>query len=171
MKKELPSGVKVCRECLRILNTSLFSKDKRYDDGFRFNCKECRNRYEKALRDGDKEYRKRQNLSSLKWAKKNRIKLNEYKVKWSKRLPDEVRRSNRYKNEYGITLDDFNKLNYKQGGECLICSKKPKLLCVDHCHSTGRVRGLLCRQCNMMIGLGKDSKAIFKKAIECLEKI
>ena len=49
----------------------------------------------------------------------------------------------------------------RQNGACAICKKKPKrrFLCIDHCHKTGKVRGLLCTQCNAALGaFGDDPK-------------
>jgi hypothetical protein len=59
---------------------------------------------------------------------------------------------------YGITEAEYTALFEKQGGVCAICKKLPqKRLCVDHVHDeTKRVRGLLCKSCNMAIGLLKD---------------
>jgi Recombination endonuclease VII len=64
---------------------------------------------------------------------------------------------------YGISQADYDALLAKQGGRCAICRKLPKneRLCVDHCHLTGMIRGLLCRQCNFGLGsLGEDQRAL-----------
>jgi hypothetical protein len=63
---------------------------------------------------------------------------------------------------YGISRADYDALLARQGGVCAICAKPPeKTLCVDHCHATGKVRGLLCRQCNFGLGcLGDDQAAL-----------
>ena len=53
---------------------------------------------------------------------------------------------------YGVTIEQYNDLFQKQNGECAICHKpqsEMKLqLSVDHCHTTGKTRGLLCQRCN-----------------------
>ncbi len=56
--------------------------------------------------------------------------------------------------QYGITLAQYDEMLTRQGGTCAICKKPPKVkrLHVDHCHSTGRVRGLLCGSCNGRLG-------------------
>lgn len=72
----------------------------------------------------------------------------------------------RYK--YGITLDDYNRMCEAQGGLCAICVKPYEGLFVDHCHSTGKVRGLLCHYCNMGIGFFKDREDLLCAAIEYL---
>lgn len=80
---------------------------------------------------------------------------------------------------YGITLDDYNKLLQKQHGVCAIChlpevaidnrTKEIRNLSVDHCHTTGKVRGLLCTNCNNMLGRSKDNLVILANAIEYLK--
>jgi hypothetical protein len=57
---------------------------------------------------------------------------------------------------YGITFDDFDAMVARQGGLCILCAKRPALLCVDHCHTTNRVRALLCGNCNSMLGFSGD---------------
>lgn len=68
---------------------------------------------------------------------------------------------------YGITLDDYERILFKQGGVCAVCkepnkqiddrSGNPRMLHVDHDHVTGKVRGLLCALCNTAIGHAGDS--------------
>lgn len=65
--------------------------------------------------------------------------------------------------KFGLTPDDYYRLYADQDGVCAICRKAEpeRRLAVDHCHSTDKVRGLLCRKCNMGIGLlGDDPKVI-----------
>lgn len=71
---------------------------------------------------------------------------------------------------YNITKEEYNKLFEKQTGRCAICFSESKIkLSVDHCHKTGRVRGLLCRKCNLGIGFLKDSVEFLNKAIKYLQ--
>ena len=81
------------------------------------------------------------------------------------------------RNDYGITLQDYEAMYKTQNGKCAICGKEPKngrgilrKLYVDHCHQTNRVRGLLCHSCNMGIGLLDDSLELLFSAIEYLKK-
>lgn len=71
---------------------------------------------------------------------------------------------------YGIDPDEFRRLYRLQGGRCAICKKQPgvKGLSVDHCHTTGAIRGLLCGRCNTAIGLMHDDPDILRAAIEYL---
>jgi len=69
---------------------------------------------------------------------------------------------------YGITVDDYYAMLEQQGGGCAICEAKIpgmrhykrngriEMFHVDHCHSTGKVRGLLCGACNRAIGYLRD---------------
>lgn len=74
------------------------------------------------------------------------------------------------KRDYGISLEQYNQLLEQQEHKCNICGTHrdefKKDLAVDHCHDTGIVRGLLCKNCNTGIGNFKDDIDIMKKAIE-----
>ncbi|MBS7812309.1 endonuclease VII domain-containing protein [Roseococcus sp. XZZS9] len=75
--------------------------------------------------------------------------------------------------KYGITIEQIEVMLLKQNG-CAIChSEHPgwnKGWNVDHDHQDGRVRGILCQPCNLMIGLSKDRTDTLAKAIEYLER-
>jgi Recombination endonuclease VII len=92
------------------------------------------------------------------------------------RRTDDPSLSRKYnlKKMYGITLDQFAAMLAEQGSVCAICkADTPRgkgAWHVDHCHSTGRVRGLLCHDCNTGIGKLKDSPQLLRDAISYLEK-
>lgn len=65
---------------------------------------------------------------------------------------------------YGISLEERDRMAAEQGGVCAIC-REAKTLVVDHCHTSGEVRGLLCNDCNWMLGLAKDNPANLAAAI------
>lgn len=71
---------------------------------------------------------------------------------------------------YNITLDRYNEMYSQQEGKCAICSRHSdefvKGLCVDHCHVTGKVRGLLCGSCNTALGSFTDNTNTMQKAID-----
>jgi hypothetical protein len=83
---------------------------------------------------------------------------------------------------YGITLKEYNELRKKQSYSCAVCEKNEKIVAqgralttdyalhVDHCHETKKIRGLLCTNCNTLLGKSYDDVKILKKAIEYLEK-
>lgn len=71
---------------------------------------------------------------------------------------------------YGITLDRYNELVARQNGACAICKEKSdQTLCLDHSHSTGKVRGLLCRKCNTGLGCYRDKPGRLFAAIMYVE--
>lgn len=79
----------------------------------------------------------------------------------------------RIKREYGLTENEYNELLEKQEWKCKICEKHESIkfkLHVDHCHDSGKVRGLLCNRCNQGIGLLKHSKTILENAIKYLDE-
>lgn len=57
----------------------------------------------------------------------------------------------------------------EQDGKCAICGRQEELLCVDHCHATRTIRGMLCGRCNRAIGLLDDDSALLQRAIMYLE--
>ena len=87
-------------------------------------------------------------------------------------------RNHKLKRAYGITLEQYNELLFKQNNKCAICNvdnngkyrKKARAFAVDHCHSTNNIRGLLCSDCNTGIGLLKDNVNFLESAIKYLNK-
>lgn len=114
---------------------------------------------------------------------KNRDMINARQREWSKAHYDPVKQSARYQErkagrvngdllrKYGITLSEYESLLEEQGGVCAICASPPttKRLAVDHCHTTGEVRGLLCERCNRGIGLLGDSLERVESAARYLQ--
>lgn len=80
--------------------------------------------------------------------------------KYGKLGSDELRRKF-LKSKYNLTIEQYNNLFEAQSGKCAICKKHQseyyRAFSVDHCHKTGKVRGLLCNDCNAAIGLLKDN--------------
>lgn len=69
----------------------------------------------------------------------------------------QIERDRSYQKRYGITIADYERMLKEQDGKCRICSateagKVGQHFAVDHCHTTGRVRGLLCIKCNSRLG-------------------
>jgi hypothetical protein len=73
--------------------------------------------------------------------------------------------------KYGITIVDYNLMGESQDWKCACCGKPNVKLCVDHDHQTGRVRGLLCKFCNLGIGGLGDTLEGCKNAVKYMEKI
>ena len=78
------------------------------------------------------------------------------------------------KRRYGIDLQDYQRILESQNGKCEICNgglvRNRKRFDIDHCHTTGKVRGLLCSNCNRAIGLLRDNVRIAEKMVEYLQK-
>jgi hypothetical protein len=136
--------MKKCNICNESRTISDFWKLKTSPDGLQYTCKICQRKINKKHKEANKE----------------RVKLN--------------RRKNLLKS-YGLTTEDYDKMIEAQGGVCKIC-KDPKAkhwrtdkLFVDHDHKTGRVRGLLCHDCNYALGGFKDRIDLLKEAIKYLE--
>lgn len=87
---------------------------------------------------------------------------------------DELRKYKRFiKKTYDITFEDYEEMLESQNGKCAICESKignsrTTRLFVDHCHTTGNVRGLLCSSCNHGLGQFRDSPKLLQKAIKYL---
>jgi hypothetical protein len=82
-------------------------------------------------------------------------------------------RVRKLKREYQLTLEEFAVMEKAQGGRCLICNNPPpegKNLYVDHCHTTGKVRGLLCMKCNAGLGMFRDNLELLKSAMGYLTR-
>ena len=72
---------------------------------------------------------------------------------------------------YGITPEDYDLMYEQQKGNCAVCGTFKARLFVDHSHEDGKVRGLLCTNCNTGIGMFHDNTDHLKKAIEYLQGI
>lgn len=75
------------------------------------------------------------------------------------------------KNKYNITITQYNSLLEKQNNKCLVCKNefnnttKGNKACIDHCHKTNIVRGILCSNCNAALGLLKENTSILENMI------
>ena len=136
-------GLKWCSGCAKELPFANFSKNSRRQSGLNTYCRQCISAYHKPRYD-PKARKKKQILA-----------------------------------DYGLSYDHYLKILESQNGKCAICQSpiqpfgtpiKSKMdgACVDHCHKTGKVRGLLFRNCNTGLGAFKDDKRIMRKAIRYL---
>ena len=80
-------------------------------------------------------------------------------------------RKTRLRNKYGLSLADFNDMWAAQGFACAVCQTplSQRQAYVDHCHKTGRVRGILCHGCNSSIGFAKDDPSRLRRLAAYLE--
>ena len=102
-----------------------------------------------------------------------------YDREWKKTVdwPSTMRKHN-LRAKYNLTIERYEELLNKQGGACAICGsdkagthggKRGTKFGIDHDHTTGQVRGLLCGWCNTGLGGFRDNKALLMKAVEYLE--
>ena len=86
----------------------------------------------------------------------------------------EKQKDTRLRRLYGISAKEYKALSAAQNGLCRICVNPPppdqRGLVVDHCHTTGAVRGLLCNNCNALLGMATDDVARLRSAIDYLER-
>ena len=74
---------------------------------------------------------------------------------------------------YGINLEQYNAMAVSQEHRCALCGEAPtsdRRMHVDHCHASGKIRALLCHQCNLLLGNAKDSTDRLRQAIAYLDK-
>jgi hypothetical protein len=95
---------------------------------------------------------------------------------WVKSNPEAWKRLMRradLKEKYGLTVAAYDALLSRQGNACAVCNihmqSLRRRLAVDHCHVTSKIRGLLCDECNMAIGLLKDRPELLRIAAIYLE--
>jgi hypothetical protein len=72
--------------------------------------------------------------------------------------------------KYNLTVEKYNTLYETYKGKCPICKNFYSKLVIDHCHRTGKVRGLLCDSCNKLLGFAKDNFTILHNAVLYLEE-
>ena len=126
---------KTCSKCEETKPIKLFNLDKSRGDGHAYWCKSCCSIYNRT---------------------DARIKTRQESFK--KRDPV-VKRRHHLKTMYNMTLEQYDELFDEQNGCCAICGlpESNHRLCVDHDHKTGKIRGLLCHNCNKGLGHFFDS--------------
>ena len=101
--------------------------------------------------------------------------------KWSTKNPERAHLSQRQRNlkcKFGVDLEWYEKQFKKQNYSCAICKSKTNKtsgnrefwnFSVDHCHDSGKVRGILCNNCNRALGLFQDNPELLEKAAEYIK--
>ncbi|MFE0383517.1 endonuclease VII domain-containing protein [Streptomyces bungoensis] len=174
-------GGRKCSACQRFLPASAFADNRSRPDGLQTNCRECAAEY----------YRRRQQARGR--TVREKVDVPEgYKLcracgevkphtEWHRNATASdglstrckacraVRsREDHLKRQYGITEAERDELIVSQGGVCCICLAAPPAH-VDHCHNTGRVRGVLCFSCNAALGQFKDQPEAIRRAAAYVE--
>ena len=161
----LSDGItKTCSTCHIEKPVAEFSKQSIRPDGLNITCKLCLS------------YRNNERYKDP--VKRQRILDNT--ARWRERNPD-ADADKHLRRKYGITLAEYDELFEAQGGVCALCKKGEttkrmkkgegrERLAVDHCHDTGRVRGLLCFKCNTAIGALGDTEEAAQNVVDYLKK-
>ena len=105
------------------------------------------------------------------WYQRNKARVAAYKKTWLSEHPD---RSDDFDlharvRRYGLTVGQYRDMIERQHGLCGICAKPLDRIDIDHDHTTGRVRGLLCHACNIGVGAFQDDPVILMRAIQYLQ--
>lgn len=165
--------LKTCSKCKETKPIVEYNKNKKSSDKLHHYCKTChrscsRERYlsdrENNIHDKKAYYQANKEKIKEKAKKYYQTNKGRYAARW---------RVGNLKYKFGITQDDYERMLADQKDVCAICweaCSSGKRLAVDHCHTTGIIRGLLCMSCNTAIGKLKDDVSLLKAAIAYLEK-
>lgn len=169
-------STKICCICKQDKEYKLFHRQISSKDGYQAKCAKCTREYNREYRakhtEKVSEYQKQyqsDNSDTIAARKKER-----YDAQKDSEEFKEKRRNLKYVTRYGITVEDYERILAEQHGVCNICLQEQTTarnnLCVDHCHITGEVRGLLCDHCNVGLGRFKDDPELLLRAVEYLKR-
>jgi hypothetical protein len=163
---------KICHLCGVEKPLEDFYKAAGMRDGHRNDCKSCNLAEKKKRYDADPQA----HIDRVRrWQQENSERLNAYRRE-RRGLP-EVKRRDRdsyYRRKYGKTADEIDEIVELQGGRCLICKcELPERLAsrhLDHDHETGKIRGVLCIDCNHGLGKFRDEPDLLLRAVVYLRE-
>lgn len=132
-------------------------------------CADCKKQYAERSTHHWRANPERRKANCARWRALNPERASAYSRDYKAQNRSESR-ARHLKREYGITLEFYAQMLEAQGGCCAICSIKAedaprKILFVDHCHTTHRVRGLLCDHCNKSLGVIEKYRAEIPKML------
>ena len=160
------SAEKVCSKCGVTKPLSEYYRDPACRDGHRPDCKVCNRAAQKARREANPDPGR---ARAREWQRRNRDRYRanqqSYAESGRKRVAD---RKSYLKRTYGISVEEYDEMLAAQDGVCAICGRRPRddiSLHVDHCHVTGRLRGLLCFRCNNGLGDFGHDPALLQAAL------
>lgn len=137
----------ICSTCKEYKDCSLFSKKTASKRGYNSRCKSCHNEYSRTK--WYPKHQQQQILASNKWKEENKLRVKA--------------------TQYGLDIKEVEEFLVKADGKCQIC-EKPSNLCLDHCHTSGKIRGFLCSKCNCALGFFYDDPEVMNKAVKYLDK-
>lgn len=156
---------RICSRCKIEKSITEYVKDKYDKTGYTYQCKICRRGMQKKWVEANPEKVKILNAKH-KENRKEYYASPERKLKYRKKFIEK---------KFGILYEEYERMQNEQNNLCAIChnpetSLKCDYLSVDHCHSTGKIRALLCTRCNLGLGSFKDDIIILKNASNYLKK-
>lgn len=170
----------MCRRCLTEKPTVDFYKDRSRKEGTSAYCKPCKSVIDKAYIIADPNRIEKRNQRSREWQKNNAKQYKETIKKWKNNNLEkkwQLDKKSHLWTHYRLTIEDYSKMFYEQNGLCLICKKARKLI-VDHDHNCcsekltcGKcVRGLICNQCNLIVGIIENNSGIIESSKKYINK-
>jgi hypothetical protein len=153
--------MKICCRCgaEKPADTEHFYRNRHRSDGLDETCSECKR------------------LAAKKWYRENLTKARAAVRKYARTHKQQLAanyRAHILGKKYGLSVQDYDALVEAQQGLCAICgghlSTFNQRLAVDHCHTTGRIRGLLCHNCNTGLGKFKEDIELLLRAVEYLQR-
>lgn len=161
--------MKQCSKCEQMKTLLEFPKRVAVANGLKAQCKSCVKIYKASL------YLRNATEERIKRRLHYRSKVEYYRkksVEYYKLTSKESNLRRRCKKR-GITVDQYFEMLKTQNNKCEICLNvfnAKKDCAIDHCHETGKVRSLLCDNCNTMLGLSKESINTLERSIKYLQK-
>jgi len=175
---------KVCTACKETKDLELFYADPKGKSGRASQCKECickkAREYKIHKIEKDPSFFKRKEKASRELKREKEPDYfahtnKEYRARL-KASGDTSGKDYHLRRKYGITYDEYMQMAEDQGFCCEVCkTHKDELgsqgLCVDHCHTTGRVRALLCQGCNSAVGYVKENALTAERLVEYIREV
>jgi hypothetical protein len=161
-KPRPPEGMKKCTHCKEVLPVEQFSSNRRNKDGLSYNCRKCDVIIQTEWRRQHPEYHRENSRAYYHKNEENKQRHYENSV--------------RHRIGNHVAHGTYARLFAEQQGKCAICSAtksgvtRASRFHIDHCHTTGKVRGLLCAHCNRLLGSAYDKVEILESAIRYLRK-
>ncbi len=163
--------MKTCSKCKELKEFSEFYKANYTSSGYSCSCKACHKiTYSKYKKLNRKKLSEKQKEYNAKNKERNRL----YHLNNKEKLADKKKWSH-LKKTFNLDKEQYLKMLKIQNNVCYICknietTKGAKYLSVDHCHKTGKIRGLLCAACNKALGGFKDNIEYLESAIKYLKE-
>jgi hypothetical protein len=163
-------ATKLCSKCKLLKPLGRFRVKSKKTGILMCRCKDCEAEYSSRHYQANKERRREH---SRNWYAKNKDRYKDYTRKWREKNIQRARElglSNQRWRKYRITDEQYTAMKEASAGLCAICGQAAKRLCIDHDHQSGRVRDLLCGQCNAGLGNFRENPATLSAAIEYLQR-